>query len=192
MPLKGALKCFFLRVQTCVLVDVNHPLPWVFTRWLRADSLPVSRALGRTSRFCNTLLQDLAPLHVKTTRSTNLLSVCRRKLKLSTYLQTVIYNHISFLNARSQLVWILLALDSIQARSQVFFFFFFIGSCDGKRRRTKWDPEGQVSRGDSFGCLRLKCKASLQLGGGGGGIWLGMRWRVPPRAIRGHAAPEHF
>ena len=51
-------------------MDVNQPLPWVFTRWSRADSLPVSRALGRTSRFCNTLLQDLAPLHIKTTRST--------------------------------------------------------------------------------------------------------------------------
>ena len=50
--------------------------------------------------FCNTLLQHLAPLHVKTTRSTNLLSVCGRKLKLS----TVSYNHISFLNARWQLV----------------------------------------------------------------------------------------
>ena len=102
-----ALKGFFLRVQTCVLVDVNQPLPWFFTRWPRADSFPVSRALGRTSRFCNTLLQDLAPLHVKTTRSTNLLSVCRRKLKLSTYLNTVNYNHISFLNTRSQLVWVL-------------------------------------------------------------------------------------
>ena len=34
----------------------------------------------------------------------NLLNVCRRKLRLSTYLQTVIYNYISFLNARSQLV----------------------------------------------------------------------------------------
>ena len=102
--------------------STNQPLPWVFTCWPRADSFPVSRALGRTSRFCNTLLQDLAPLHVKTTRSTNLLIVCRRKLKLSTYLQTVIYNNLSFLNARSQLVWILLALDSIQARSQVFFY----------------------------------------------------------------------
>ena len=142
MPLKGALKCFFLRVQTCVLVDVNHPLPWVFTRWLRADSLPVSRALGRTSRFCNTLLQDLAPLHVKTTRSTNLLSVCRRKLKLSTYLQTVIYNHISFLNARSQLVWILLALDSIQARSQVFFFFFFYRELRWKKETDQMRPGG--------------------------------------------------
>ena len=46
-------------------------------------------------------------LHVKITRSTNLLSVCRRKLKLSTNLHTVSYNHISFRNARSQLVWVL-------------------------------------------------------------------------------------
>ena len=80
---------FFLRLQTCVLVDVNQPLPWFFARCPRADSFPVSRALGRTclclSRFCNILLQDPAQLHVNITRSTNLLSVCRRKLKLSTY-----------------------------------------------------------------------------------------------------------
>lgn len=58
----------------------------------------------RFSRFCNILLQDLTPLHVKITRRKNLLSVYRRKLKLSTYLHTVSYNHISFLN-RSQFVW---------------------------------------------------------------------------------------
>ena len=51
-------------------------------------------------------LQDLTPLHVKITKGKNLLSVPRRKLKLSTYLHTVSYNHISFLN-RSQLVWVL-------------------------------------------------------------------------------------
>ena len=86
LPLTRALKSFFLRVQTGVLVDVNQPLPWFFTRWPRADSFPVSRALGRTcsrlSRFCNILLQDPAQLHVKIMRSRNLLSVCRRKLKL--------------------------------------------------------------------------------------------------------------
>ena len=102
---------FFLRVQTCVLVDANQLLQLFFTRWPRADSFPVSRALGRTclrlSRFCNILLPDLAPLHVKITRSTNLLSVCRRKLKLPTYLHTVSYEHISFLNARSQFVRVL-------------------------------------------------------------------------------------
>ena len=134
LPLTRALKGFFLRVQTCVLVDVNKPLPWFFTRWPRADSFPVSRALGRTSRFCNTLLQELAPLLVKTTRSTNLLSVCRRKLKLS----TVSYNHLlkafSMYARNSSEFW--LALDSIQARSQNF-FFFFMGRCDPKRRRIK-------------------------------------------------------
>ena len=100
----------FSSVQTCVLVDVNQPLPWFFTRWPREDSFSVSWALGRIcrrfSRFCNILLQDLTPLHVKITRRKNLLSVSRRKLKLSTYLHTVSYNHISFLN-RSQLVWVL-------------------------------------------------------------------------------------
>ena len=56
----------------------------VFTRWPRADFFPISRALGRIclrlSRFCNILLQDPAQLHVNITRSTNLSSVCRRKL----------------------------------------------------------------------------------------------------------------
>ena len=52
----------------------------VFTRWPREDSFPVSQALGGKcrclSRVCNIiLLQDLTPLHVKITRSTNLWSV---------------------------------------------------------------------------------------------------------------------
>ena len=90
-------------------MDVNQPLPWFFTRWPREDSFSVSWALGRIcrrfSRFCNILLQDLTQLHVKITRRKNLVSVSRMKLKLSTYLHTVSYNHISFLN-RSQL-WFL-------------------------------------------------------------------------------------
>ena len=101
----------FSSVQTCVLVDVNQPLPWFFTRWPWEDSFSVSWEVGRIcwrfSRFCNILLQDLTPLHVKITRRTNLLSVFGRKLKLSTYLHTASYNHISFLNTRSQLVWVL-------------------------------------------------------------------------------------
>ena len=96
-------------VQTCVLVDVNQLLPWFFTRWPREHSFSVwalRRICRRFSRFCNILLQDLTPLHVKIARRKNLLSVSRRKLKLSTYSHTVNYNHISFLN-RSQLVWVL-------------------------------------------------------------------------------------
>ena len=95
----------FSFVQTCVLVDVNQSLPWFFTRWPREDSFSVSWALGRIcrrfSRFCNVLLQDLTLLHDKITRRKNLLSVSRRKLKLSTYLHTVSYNHISFLKSRN-------------------------------------------------------------------------------------------
>ena len=34
----------FSSVQTCVLVDVNQPLPWFFMRWRRVDSFPVSQA----------------------------------------------------------------------------------------------------------------------------------------------------
>ena len=106
---------FFSLLQAWDLVDVNQPLPWFFMHWPREDSFPVSRALGGKcrclSRFCNILLQDLTPLHVKITRSTNLLSVCWRKLKLSTYLNTVSYNHSSFLGyTRSQLFWVLASL----------------------------------------------------------------------------------
>jgi len=97
LPLTSALIGFFRLVQTCVLVDVNQPLPWFFTRWPRADSFPVSRAIGRTcprlSRFCNILLQDPAQFHVKITRNTNLLSVCRRKLKLSPYTHCKLQPH---------------------------------------------------------------------------------------------------
>ena len=100
----------FSSVQTCVLVDVNQPLPWFFTRLPRENSFSVYWALGglcrRFSHFCNILLQNPTPLHVKITKRKNLLSAFRRKLKLSTYLHTVSYNHISFLN-RSQLVWVL-------------------------------------------------------------------------------------
>ena len=84
-------------------------------RWRREDSFPVSQAperiCRRLSRFCNILLQDLTPLYVKITRSKNLLSVCQRKLKLSTYLHIVSYNHISFVTRRYQLGWVL-ALSS--------------------------------------------------------------------------------
>ena len=80
----------------------------VFTRWPREDSFPVSQALGgkcrRLCRVCNIMLQDLTPLHVKITRSTNLLRVCRRKFKLSTFLHTVSDNRINFLNTRSQVL----------------------------------------------------------------------------------------
>ena len=79
-------------------------------RWPREDFFPLSRALGwkfwHLSSFCNTLLQDLTPLHVKISRS--MMSVCRRKLKLSTFLhKTVSYNHINFLSTCWQLIWVL-------------------------------------------------------------------------------------
>ena len=74
----------------------------VFTRWPR-EELCTRRKMSALRWFCNILLQGLTPLHVNITRSTNLLSVCRRKLKLSTYLHAVSYNHISFLKTRSQL-----------------------------------------------------------------------------------------
>ena len=100
------LRCF-PSVETCGLVDVNQPLPWfscVGQEKILSPFLQHSEErAGVLNRFCNILLQDLTLLHVKIARSTNLLSFCRRKLKLSTYLHTVSYNHTSFLNTRSQL-----------------------------------------------------------------------------------------
>ena len=32
----------FSSVETCLLVDVNQPLPWFFTLWPREDSFPFS------------------------------------------------------------------------------------------------------------------------------------------------------
>ena len=82
-----------------------------FMCWPGEDSFPVSQALGgrkcrHLSYFSTILLQDPTPLHVKIIRSTKLLIICWRKLKL-TYLLTESYNHISFFNTRSQLVWVL-------------------------------------------------------------------------------------
>ena len=98
----------FSSVQTCRLVDVNQPLLW----FLRVGQEKILSSFlehpeedsGALSHLSNILLQDLTPLYVKITRSMNWLSVCRRKLKLSTYLHTVSYNDISFLNTRQQLV----------------------------------------------------------------------------------------
>ena len=79
----------FSSVQTCGLVNVNQPLPWfsLVGQERFQDKFLVSRTLGgkcrRLSGFCHILLQDVTPLHVKITSSTNLLSVCRRKLKFS-------------------------------------------------------------------------------------------------------------
>ena len=103
LPLTRALKGVFLLFRPTV--------QWTsINRWPREDFFPLSWALRwkfwHLSSFCNTLLQDLTPPHVKITRS--MMSVCWRKLKLSTFLnKTVSYNHINFLNTCSQLVWVL-------------------------------------------------------------------------------------
>ena len=106
----------FSSVQTCRLVDVNQPLLW----FLRVGQEKILSSFlehpeedsGALSHLSNILLQDLTPLYVKITKSMNWLSVCRRKLKLSTYLHTVSYNDISFLNTRQQLVWVFATCSS--------------------------------------------------------------------------------
>ena len=107
-------------VNECASIYVRHPLRRNPITAVTANTRPQRFfSSGSNLRFGGTSInryhgvsrvgpeQTLCPFleyseeqHVKTTRSTNLLSVCGRKLKLS----TVSYNHISFLNARWQLV----------------------------------------------------------------------------------------
>ena len=83
----------FSSVQTCgLLLDVNQPFPW-FSHVGQEKNSSTRRKMSALSCFCNILLQGLTPLHVKITRSTNLLSVCRRKLKLSTYTRSKLQPH---------------------------------------------------------------------------------------------------
>ena len=109
LPLTRALKGFFLGFKPAfwwTSINRYHGFSRVV---LEKILFSISWALGTKcrgfSRFCNILPQYLTPLLVKITGRKNSLSVSRRKLKLSTYLHTVSYNHISFLN-RSQL-WVL-------------------------------------------------------------------------------------
>ena len=85
----------------------------VSTRRPREHSFPVSWALGgtclRLSRFA-IFCYRVTPLHVKITRSTNLLNVCLGKLKLSTYLHTVSYmssHELSQYTLATRLFWVL-------------------------------------------------------------------------------------
>ena len=111
LPLTRALKGFFLRFKPAVWwTSINVTIRFhALAKWRffpRLSSTHGGRC-RRLSRFYIILLQDVTPLHVKITRSVNLLRFCRRKIKLSTYLHTVSNNHVSFLNTRSQLVWVL-------------------------------------------------------------------------------------
>ena len=108
LPLTRPLKGFFLRFKPPVWWTSNNRYHGFHALAGREKILSPflehsEEHVGLLNRFCNILPQDLTAIHVKITRSTNLSSVCRRKLKLSTYLHTISYNHISFLNTRSQL-----------------------------------------------------------------------------------------
>ena len=92
LPLTRAVKGFFLQLKPAIWwTSIKHYHG--FTHWTRKDSFPASRALeGKCQHlngFCDILLQDLTPYHPKIMRDMNLLRVCRRKLKLWTYLHTV-------------------------------------------------------------------------------------------------------
>ena len=96
-----ALKGFFLRVQTCFLVDVNLTVTMVFHALARADSFPVSRALGRTC------LRLILHSFMSSLRGVWICWMFVGGNSSHRLTHTVSYNHTSFLNARSQLVWVL-------------------------------------------------------------------------------------
>ena len=68
---------------------VNQPLPW----FSRVGQEKILYLFLEHSENHTSVWNRLTPLLVKITRSTNLLSVCRRKLKLSTYLHTKLQPH---------------------------------------------------------------------------------------------------
>ena len=111
--LTRALKGFFLRFEPAVWwTPINRYLNNGFHALAEGRFFPRFSSARRKMSAFKLFLQlyfatDLTPLHVKITRSTNLWSPCRRKLKLSTYLNTVSYNHISSLNTRWQLILVL-------------------------------------------------------------------------------------
>ena len=80
--LTRAVKGFFLRFKLAVWWTlINHGFHALAKRSFFPRFSSTRGTCRRLSRFCNILVQDLTPLHVNITRSTNLLSVCRRKLK---------------------------------------------------------------------------------------------------------------
>ena len=101
----------FSSVQTCVLVDVNQPLPWFFTLGLERIPSPFLEhseeyvgVSAIVALFCYRIWHRFMS---RLREEYEFVECFQRKLKLSTYLHTVGYNHISFLNTRSQLVWVL-------------------------------------------------------------------------------------
>ena len=101
----------FSSVQTCVLVDVNQPLPWFFMLGLEKIPSPFLEhseeyvgVSAVVALFCYRIWHRFMS---RLREEYEFVECFQRKLKLSTYLHTVGYNHISFLNTRSQLVWVL-------------------------------------------------------------------------------------
>ena len=101
----------FSSVQTCVLVDVNQPLPWFFTLGLEKIPSPFLEhseeyvgVSAVVALFCYRIWHRFMS---RLREEYEFVECFQRKLKLLTYLHTVGYNHISFLNTRSQLVWVL-------------------------------------------------------------------------------------
>ena len=101
LPLTRALKGFFLQFKPAfwwTSINRYHGFSRVGLEKILSpflEHLEENVGVSAVLQY-NILLQVLTPLHVKITRTKNLLSVFRRKLKLSKYLHTVSYNHISF------------------------------------------------------------------------------------------------
>ena len=110
LPLTRALKGFFLRVQTCVLVDVNQPLPWFFTRCpeqILSPFLEHSEEHARVSAVSAIFCYRIRHSFMSRLRGVRIGWVFVGGNSNNRHTHTVSYNHISFLNARSQLVWVL-------------------------------------------------------------------------------------
>ena len=108
LPLTHALKGFFLWFK---------PVVW----WMSINCYHSFHTFAKTRFFTPSLSTrgNMLPfkpfLQYFATRSDTAscqdyeeyMSVCRKRLKLSTYLHTVSYKHMSFVNTRSQLLWVL-------------------------------------------------------------------------------------
>ena len=96
--LNSCLECltaFFLRVQTCILVDVNQPLPWFFTRRSTWKNMPA-----------------FIKLHVRITEEYEFDECLSKETQImDLFTHCKLQPHISFLNARSQLIWVLASFE---------------------------------------------------------------------------------
>ena len=81
LPLTHVLKAFFSLVW-CTSINRYNAFYALSKRRFYPCFLSTQRNMSAFKPFCNILLQDLTPLHVKITRSTNLLNVCHGETQI--------------------------------------------------------------------------------------------------------------